>query len=106
MILSVVVQCTVRSGRYSTNRWYQENIYIDGDDDDRYVCIDIMISCMYSIYSFIQSSSLSFLAAMITHGESFNAVISVLYISVSSFIIIINTIIIHYYFNRVQLHLL
>jgi hypothetical protein len=51
-----------------------EYIYIDGDDD-RYVCIDIMISCMYSIYSFIQSSSLSFLVVMITHEESFNAVI-------------------------------
>ena len=34
----IVAQCTVRSGRYSTNRWYQENMYIDGDDD-RYVLI-------------------------------------------------------------------
>ena len=56
---------------------YQDNIYIyiDGDgDDDRYV----LISCMYSIYSFIHSvffSIISCCVVMITHDESFNAVI-------------------------------
>jgi hypothetical protein len=36
----IVVQCTVRSVRYSTIRWYQENIgpyslaRVDDDDDD------------------------------------------------------------------------
>jgi hypothetical protein len=67
----------------------------DDDDDDRYVCIDIMISCMYSIYSFIEYSIYSFMqssSVMITHEKSFNAIIY--YISVSSFIIIINTIIV------------
>ncbi len=49
-----------------------EYIYID-DDDDRYVCIDIM----HVFYLFIHtvSFSLSFLAVMIAHEESFNAVI-------------------------------
>ena len=64
-------------------------MYIDGDDD-RYICIDIIISCMYSIYSFMQSSSLSFLAVMITQIIQY----SYIYISVSSFIIITNTTII------------